>query len=61
MQLQKLMPKRAVLNSALLKEAVPVRLLQESRILKKAKQKIVENSASLLSIAHKIMPTKVEN
>jgi predicted lipid carrier protein YhbT len=61
MLLQKLMPKRAVLNNSLLKEAVPVRFLQESRILKKAKQKILENSASLLSVAHKIMPTKVEN
>jgi predicted lipid carrier protein YhbT len=50
MLLQKLMPKRA-----LLKDAAPTHLL------KKAKQKVVENSASLLSIAHKIMPTKVEN
>ncbi|MBL4571493.1 MAG: SCP2 sterol-binding domain-containing protein [Gammaproteobacteria bacterium] len=55
MLLQKLMPNRAVLNSPSLKEAVPTRLFS------KAKQKIVENSAALLSIAHKIMPTKVEN
>jgi predicted lipid carrier protein YhbT len=50
MLLQKLMPKRAFL-----KDAVPTRLIE------KAKKKAVENSASLLSIAHKIMPTKVEN
>ncbi len=60
MLLQKLMPKMAVLpsvvlNSALLKDAVPTRLIE------KTKQKMVANSASLLSIAHKIMPTKVEN
>jgi predicted lipid carrier protein YhbT len=60
MFLQKLMPNRAVLpssvlSSALLKDAVPTRLLE------KAKKKVVENSSSLLSIAHKIMPTKVEN
>ena len=60
MLLQKLMPNRAVLpssvlNSALLKDAVPTRLLE------KAKKKVIENSSSLLSIAHKIMPTKVEN
>ena len=66
MLLQKLMPKRAALNSALLKDAVPTRLLenrliQDSQLFKKAKQKVVENSSSLLSIAHKIMPTKVEN
>jgi len=61
MLLQKLMPNRAALNSVLFKEAVPMRLLQESRILKKAKQKVVENSALMLSVAHKIMPTKVEN
>jgi len=50
MLLQKLMPKRS-----LLKDTVPTRLL------KKAKQKLVENSASLLSVAHRIMPTKAEN
>lgn len=61
MLLQKLMPKRA-----LLKNAVPTRLLnssliQNNQLFKKAKKKVVENSSSLLSIAHKIMPTKVEN
>jgi len=60
MLLQKLMPKGAVLpsallNSALLKDAAP------TRFINKAKQKVVENSASLLSITHKIMPTKLEN
>ncbi len=56
MLIQKLMP-----NRASLKDAAPIRLLQQSLMLKKAKQKVVENSGSLLSIAHKIMPTKVEN
>ena len=60
MLLHKLMPNRtvllsSVLNSALLKNAVPTRLLE------KTKQKMVVNSVSLLSIAHRIMPTKVEN
>jgi predicted lipid carrier protein YhbT len=60
MLLKKLMPNRVVLpsvvlNSALLKNTV------SSRLLEKAKQKAVENSSSLLSVAHKIMPTKVEN
>jgi len=50
MLLQKLMPKMA-----LLKDAVT------TRALNKTKQKVIENSASLLSIAHKIMPTKVES
>lgn len=50
MLLQKLMPKRAVL-----KGAIPTHLLD------KAKHKLVENSSSLLSIAHRIMPTKLEN
>jgi predicted lipid carrier protein YhbT len=50
MLLQKWMP-----NRTLLKEALPARLLE------KTQQKVVENSASLLSIAHKIMPTKLEN
>lgn len=60
MLLQKLMPNRAVLpntvlNNALLKDAMPTRLLD------KAKKKAVENSGSLLSIAHRIMPSKLEN
>lgn len=50
MLLQKLMPKRAAL-----KDAIPTHLLN------KAKHKLVENSVSLLSIAHRIMPTKLEN
>lgn len=50
MQLQKLMPKRAVL-----KDVIPTHLLD------KAKHKLVVNSASLLSVAHRIMPTKLEN
>lgn len=50
MLLQKLMPNRALLN-----DVMPTRLLE------KTKQKMVANSVSLLSIAHKIMPTKVEN
>jgi len=50
MLLQKLMPQRILLSDGL-----PVRLLQQ------AKQKLVENSSSLLSLAHRIMPTKVES
>jgi len=50
MLLQKLMPKRMLLSDGL-----PARLLQ------KTKHKLVENSSSLLSLTHRIMPTKVEN
>lgn len=50
MLIQKLMPKRTLLN-----DAVP------NQLLEKAKKKLVENSASLLSVAHRIMPTKLEN
>ena len=50
MLLQKLMPKRMLLSDAL-----PTCLLQ------KTKHKLIENSSSLLSLAHRIMPTKAEN
>lgn len=40
----------------LLQKLMPNRVL-----INRAKLKLVKNSASLLSIAHKIMPTKVEN
>jgi predicted lipid carrier protein YhbT len=50
MLLQKLMPKRALLND-----------LMPTRLLEKTKQTMVANSVSLLSIAHRIMPTKAEN
>lgn len=49
MLLKKLMSKRAVQ-----KDAIPTHLLN------KAKHKLVENSVSLLSVAHRIMPTKLE-
>jgi predicted lipid carrier protein YhbT len=60
MRLTKLMPKKALLINAEL-----TRFIQNSpvlnRVLKKSTQKAVENSAKLLSIAHRIMPSKVEN
>lgn len=37
------------------------KLMPNRALLNRAKLKLVENSASLLSLAHKIMPTKVEN
>ena len=49
MLIQKLIPNRALLNDAL-----------PSRLLEKAKKKVIENSVPLLSLAHKIMPTKLE-
>lgn len=60
MRFKKLMPKRALLiNSEL------TRFIKNSPVLnpvlKKSTQKAVENSAKLLSIAHRIMPSKVEN
>lgn len=60
MRLTKLMPKRALRLNAKL-----TRFVQNSPVLKpvvkKSTQKAVENSTKLLSIAHKIMPTKIEN
>lgn len=60
MRFTKLMPKKALLLNTEL-----TRFIQNSPVLKpalkKGKQKAVENSAKLLSIAHKIMPTKMEN
>ena len=54
------MPKRALLINAEL-----TRFIKNSPVLnpvlKKSTQKAVENSAKLLSIAHRIMPSKVEN
>lgn len=54
------MPKRALLINTEL-----TRLIQNSPLVKpmleKSTQKAVENSAKLLSIAHRIMPSKVEN
>ncbi len=49
MLINKLMPKNNLLTSA-----VP------SQLVEKAKKKLVENSTSLLSLAHKIMPTQLE-
>lgn len=49
MLFNKLMPKNYLLTSA-----VP------SQLVEKAKKKLVENSTSLLSLAHKIMPTQLE-
>lgn len=60
MRFKKLMPKRALLINAEL-----TRFIKNSPVLnpvlKKSTQKAVENSAKLLSIAHRIMPSKVEN
>ncbi len=60
MRFKKLMPKRALLINTEL-----TRLIQNSPLVKpmleKSTQKAVENSAKLLSIAHRIMPSKVEN
>jgi predicted lipid carrier protein YhbT len=60
MRFKKLMPKKALLINAEI-----TCFIQNSPILnpmlRKGKQKTVEKSATLLSIAHKIMPTKVEN
>jgi len=60
MRFKKLMPKRALLINAEL-----TRFIKNSPVLnpvlKKSTQKAVENSAKLLSIAHRIMPSKLEN
>ena len=60
MRLTKLMPQKALLLNTKL-----TRFIQNSPlltpVLKKGKQKAVDNSAKLLSIAHRIMPSKMEN
>lgn len=60
MRFKKLMPTRALLINTEL-----TRFIQNSPMFKpmleKSTQKAVENSAKLLSIAHRIMPTKMEN
>ncbi|MFT4764140.1 MAG: putative lipid carrier protein YhbT [Oleispira sp.] len=56
MRFKKLMPKKALLMNAEL-----TRFIRNSPVLKKSQQKAVEHSATLLAIAHKIMPTKIEN
>tara|TARA_R110001583_G_scaffold127601_4_gene279252 strand:+ start:432 stop:1016 length:585 start_codon:yes stop_codon:yes gene_type:complete len=56
MRLKKLMPKKALLINAKL-----ARFIKNSPLLKKSQQKAVKHSTALLAIAHKIMPTKVEN
>ena len=60
MRLTKLMPKKALLLNTKLTSFIqnsPVL----TPVLKKGKQKAVDNSAKLLSIAHRIMPSKMEN
>lgn len=60
MLLTKLMPKEALrLNTKLTRFAQNSPVLKP--VIKKSTQKAVENSAKLLSLAHKIMPTKLEN
>ncbi len=64
MRLTKLMPKKALLLNAELTRFIknsPVLNPVLNPVLKKSTQKAVENSAKLLSIAHRIMPSKVEN
>lgn len=56
MRFKKLMPKKALLINAEL-----TRFIRNSPVLKKSQQKAVEHSTTLLAIAHKIMPTKIEN
>lgn len=56
MLFKKLMPKKALLINAEL-----TRFIKNSHVLKKSQQKAVEHSATLLAIAQRIMPTKVEN
>jgi predicted lipid carrier protein YhbT len=56
MRFKKLMPKKALLINAEL-----TRFIRNSPVLKKSQQKAVKHSATLLAIAHKIMPTKIEN
>ena len=56
MRFKKLMPKKALLMNAEL-----TRFIRNSPVLKNSRQKAVKHSATLLAIAHKIMPTKIEN
>jgi predicted lipid carrier protein YhbT len=56
MRFKKLMPKKALLINAELTS-----FIRNSPVLKKSQQKAVKHSATLLAIAHKIMPTKIEN
>ena len=68
MRLTKLMPKKALLLNTKLTRFIqnspvlnPVLSPVLQPVLKKGKQVTVEHSAKLLSIAHRIMPSKVEN
>ena len=68
MRLTKLMPKKALLLNTELTRFIqnspvlnPVLNPVLQPVLKKGKQVTVGNSAKLLSIAHRIMPSKMEN